>query len=294
MEGKHYEHQHVSSFVLGWVRQCGACCIPCGSNDAAKGSAGSAAKGSGKTIYVLTPSEDHGWTGSVATFAKEKIEEVNKAGVYKAELQTADSASKQIQEVEDILAGNTDEIAGIVIQPMDDTVQSAIQSIVDAGIPYVAFDRIIEAVADTAVSNVKGDNEGIGAGSAAYFVENGMKPGDKVYVYQGDTSSVTTLRDSGFGEYLTGKIEFDGKKIADDAKWTEDQVNDAVTKSGAMNWSRSDTKASFESLMGDEVLRRGRRACHGYPRGPQRRRHLRCYQGQDLCHQAVHHRLRRP
>ena len=199
----------------------------CGSNDAAKGSAGSAAKGSGKTIYVLTPSEDHGWTGSVATFAKEKIEEVNKAGVYKAELQTADSASKQIQEVEDILAGNTDEIAGIVIQPMDDTVQSAIQSIVDAGIPYVAFDRIIEAVADTAVSNVKGDNEGIGAGSAAYFVENGMKPGDKVYVYQGDTSSVTTLRDSGFGEYLTGKIEFDGKKIAD-------------------------TKASFESLMGDE------------------------------------------
>ena len=52
--------------------------------------------------------------------------------------------------------------------------------------------------------------------------------------------------------YLTGKIEFDGKKIADDAKWTEDQVNDAVTKSGAMNWSRSDTKASFESLMGDE------------------------------------------
>lgn len=224
----------------------------CGSNDAAKGSAGSAAKGSGKTIYVLTPSEDHGWTGSVATFAKEKIEEVNKAGVYKAELQTADSASKQIQEVEDILAGDTDEIAGIVIQPMDDTVQSAIQSIVDAGIPYVAFDRIIEAVADTAVSNVKGDNEGIGAGSAAYFVENGMKPGDKVYVYQGDTSSVTTLRDSGFGEYLTGKIEFDGKKIADDAKWTEDQVNDAVTKSGAMNWSRSDTKASFESLMGDE------------------------------------------
>ena len=27
-------------------------------------------------IYVLTAPEDHGWTGSVATFAKEKIEEV--------------------------------------------------------------------------------------------------------------------------------------------------------------------------------------------------------------------------
>lgn len=27
-------------------------------------------------IYVLTAPEDHGWTGSVATFAKEKVEEV--------------------------------------------------------------------------------------------------------------------------------------------------------------------------------------------------------------------------
>lgn len=226
----------------------------CGNSGGTAGSAtGSAAKeSSGKMIYVLTPSEDHGWTGSVATFAKEKIEEVNKAGVYTAELQTADSASKQISEVEDILAGDTSKIAGIVIQPMDDTVQSAIQSIVDAGIPYVAFDRIIEAVASTAVSNVKGDNEGIGAGSAAYFVEQGMKPGDKVYIYQGDTSSVTTLRDSGFTKYLKGEIEFDGKKIDDAAKWTDDQL-DAIAKSGAMNWSRSDTKASYESLMGDEA-----------------------------------------
>ena len=28
-------------------------------------------------IYVLTAPEDHGWSGSVATFAKEKIDEVN-------------------------------------------------------------------------------------------------------------------------------------------------------------------------------------------------------------------------
>ena len=28
-------------------------------------------------IYVMTSTEDHGWTGSVATFAKEKVEELN-------------------------------------------------------------------------------------------------------------------------------------------------------------------------------------------------------------------------
>ena len=201
-------------------------------------------------IYVLTAPEDHGWTGSVATFAKEKVEEVNNEGKYSAEVITCDDASYQINQIEDIIAKGEKNIS-VVIQPIDDTVQSAIQELVDANIPYVAFDRIIDGVASSAVSNVKGDNEGIGAGSAAYFVSLGMKPGDKVYVYEGDTSSVTTLRNQGFTEYLLGNIEFDGQKIADDAKWTEDQVKSAITYSGAMNWSRSDTKAAFETLMGD-------------------------------------------
>ena len=77
-----------------------------------------------------------------------------------------------------------------------------------------------------------------------------MKPGEKVYVYEGDTSSVTSLRDKGFTDYLTGKLEFNGKKIADDKKWSDSDVK-AIKFSGAMNWSRSDTKTSFESLMSD-------------------------------------------
>lgn len=210
----------------------------------------SAGESASTHIYVLTAPEDHGWTGSVATFAKEKVEEVNGEGKYSAEVITCDDASYQINQIEDIIAKGEKDIA-VVIQPIDDTVQSAIQGLADAGVPYVAFDRIIDGVQDSAVANVKGDNEGIGAGSAAYFVSLGLKPGDKVYVYEGDTSSVTTLRNQGFTEYLTGELEFDGKKIADDAKWTEDQVNNSITYSGAMNWSRSDTKASFETLMGD-------------------------------------------
>ena len=123
-------------------------------------------EGDAAHIYVLTAPEDHGWTGSVATFAKEKIEEVNDAGTYSAELITSADAAEQIVNIEDIIAAGEDNIA-VVIQPIDDTVQSAIQQLVDAEIPYVAFDRIIEGVADSAVSNVKGDNEGIGAACAA-------------------------------------------------------------------------------------------------------------------------------
>ena len=183
-------------------------------------------------IYVLTAPEDHGWTGSVATFAKEKVEEVNNDGKYTAELITSANAAEQIVNIEDIVASGEDNIA-VVIQPIDDTVQSAIQQLVDAEIPYVAFDRIIDGVSSSAVSNVKGDNEGIGAAAAAYFVSEGMTPGEAVYVYEGDTSSVTSLRDSGFTEYLTGELEYDGETIADDKKWTEDDLK-SITYSGAV------------------------------------------------------------
>ena len=209
----------------------------------------SSEKVGGTHIYVLTAAEDHGWTGSVATFAKEKVEEVNGEGTYSAEVITSANANEQITKLEDIVASGEKDIA-VVIQPMDDTVQSAIQQLVDAEIPFVAFDRIIDAVSAAAVSNVKGDNQGIGAGAAGKNIEKGMKPGAKLNVYEGDTSSVTTLRDGGFTEYLTGELEFGGSKIADDAKWTEDDL-DSITYSGAMNWSRSDTKASYETLMGD-------------------------------------------
>lgn len=223
----------------------------CSGGTTTEGSAaGSAAAAAGGHIVVLTASPDHGWTGQVGAFAQEKVDEINEAGAYTAELQTAGAASDQIAQVEDILAG--DAPAGIVIQPLDDTVQSAIQQIADAEVPYVAFDRIIEAVQETAVANVKGDNSGIGAGSAAYFVENGMMPGDAVYIYQGDTSSVTTLRDNGFTDYLLGNLEFDGATVPEDKKWTQEQIDSAITKSGAMNWSRSDTKAAFETLLADE------------------------------------------
>lgn len=203
----------------------------------------------GAHIYVLTVPEDHGWTGSVATFAKEKIQEVNGKGTYTAELITSANAAEQIRNIEDIVSKGEKNIA-MVIQPIDDTVQSAIQGVIDAGIPYVAFDRIIDGVAAKAVSNVKGDNSGIGAGAAAYFVSLVLTPGEAIYVYEGDTSSVTTLRDEGFTKYLTGELDFGGETIAEDKKWTQDDLT-SITFSGAMNWSRSDTKTAFESLMGD-------------------------------------------
>jgi ribose transport system substrate-binding protein len=203
-----------------------------------------------KTVYILTPTEDHGWTGSVATFAKMSAEEINKAGEYKAEVVTAGDPAEQITQIEDIVANEAANVAGVVILPQDNTLEFAIRQLVDAKIPYVAFDRIIDEVKDDAVANVSGDNTGVGVAVAAYFVEQGMKPGDEVVVFEGDTSSVTTNRDDGFKSYLLGEAEYKGEKIADDLKWTEDDLA-KLTFSGAMNWSRSAAKEYFENLMSD-------------------------------------------
>ena len=191
-----------------------------------------------KTIYILTPTEDHGWTGSVATFAKMSAEEINNAGAYKAEVKTAASAAEQIPQIEDIIANDAANVAGVVILPQDDTVEFAIQQLVDVEIPYVAFDRIIAGVQDSAVANVKGDNAGVGKAVAEYFISLGMKAGDEVIVFEGDTSSVTADRDEGFTSYLK------------EQGWTEDDLA-KITFSGAMNWSRSAAKEYFESLMSD-------------------------------------------
>ena len=76
-----------------------------------------AAEGDSTHIYVLTAPEDHCWTGSVATFAKEKIEEVNDEGTYTAELITSADAAEQIVNIEDIIAAGEENIA-VVIQPL--------------------------------------------------------------------------------------------------------------------------------------------------------------------------------
>ena len=52
------------------------------------------------SIIVLTAPEDHGWTGSVATFAKEKAKEITAQGKYDVEVITCDNAGYQINQIE--------------------------------------------------------------------------------------------------------------------------------------------------------------------------------------------------
>ena len=211
------------------------------------GSTGAAAN-SKKTIYVLAPNPDHGWTGAIGVFAKEKVDALNAEGKYNVVLQTFATADDQIKQIEDIVANSKgDGSVGVAMLPAGGDVENAIRQLADAKIPYTAADRIIPSVKDTAVSNIKYDNVEIGAAAAAYLVGNGMKEGDKVVVIEGDGSSADTERTDGFNGYaVTAKkcVAVTGKKI--DAPWSSLA---SVSYSGATGWNPANAQAYFETYM---------------------------------------------
>ncbi len=190
----------------------------------------------GKEVAVIVPSADHGWTGAVLTYAQEKAEALSKDGNYEVKVYAATDVENQIQQVDDLLS-NPDALAGIVILPYDNGLQSTLEKIATADIPFVQFDRVIESdiINEKVIANVKGDNEGIGYETAKRFIEKGLSKNDYVYEMIGDNSSVPELRSKGFRAYLS------------EQGWTDEEIEKVVVKSAATGWSRDTGKELFES-----------------------------------------------
>lgn len=199
-----------------------------------------APSGDQKEIAVFVPSADHGWTGAVLEYAQGKTDEMNADssinGSYVTKVYAATDVENQIQQVDDLLA-NPDKVAGIVILPYDNGLQSELEKIAAAKIPFVQFDRAIssEAIDATVVANVKGDNEGIGYETAKRLLADGLDKDDYVYELIGDNSSVPELRSNGF------------RKGLQEAGWTDEEIDKVVVKSAATGWSRDTGKELFES-----------------------------------------------
>ena len=181
-------------------------------------------------IAVLVPNADHGWTGAVLSYAEEKVAEINAAGTYTATVISSSNPADQIAQVEDIIANQS--AKSIVILPQDNTLEATMKKLVDSAIPFVMFDRVIDSVAASAVSSVKGDNEGIGIETAKRFIAAGLKPGDKVLIIPGDNSSVPQMRNKGFFDTLLAN------------GWTQEQV-DAIPSTAYTGWSRAEGKKLF-------------------------------------------------
>ena len=191
-------------------------------------------KSKGTDIAVLVPNADHGWTGSVMTYAEEYVAKINAEGKYTAVVITSTDAANQISQIEDLIENKT--AKHVVILPQDNTVEASMKKLAASGIPFVMFDRIIDSVAADAVASVKGDNNGIGAETAKRFIANGMKPGDKILIIPGDNSSVPGMRNDGF------------KGVLAENGWTQEQI-DAIESTDYTGWSRAKGKELFTAWL---------------------------------------------
>lgn len=181
-------------------------------------------------IAILVPNADHGWTGAVLTYSEEKAAEINAAGVYSVAVLPASDQANQIALLEDIIENKS--AGNVVILPYDNTLETTMRKLVDSGIPFVMYDRVIDTVYDACVSSVKGDNEGIGIATAERFVASGLQPGDPVLIIPGDNSSVPQMRNDGFFSTLLAN------------GWTEDQIR-AIHSTDYTGWSRAQGKQLF-------------------------------------------------
>ena len=158
------------------------------------------------TYYVLGPTPDHGWTAQAGAYAQEAVDKITAEGKYKAVYIPASSGEEQVDQCNTIIANG--DAALVVMMALDDSAQAGQEALYFEGIPFISFDRIIEATEQYALLNASGDNWQCGAGIAYWLQKNGMQPGDTVVVLYGDNGTVCSRRQEGFEQFLRGEIEY--------------------------------------------------------------------------------------
>ena len=214
------------------------------------------AEASGSTLYVMGPTPDHGWTAQAGAYAEAKCAEITEAGEYKAVYMAASTGEEQVDQVNTIIANG--DAVGVVMMALDDSAQAGQEALYAEGIPFISFDRIIEATEKYAILNASGDNWQCGAGIAYWLQKNGMQPGDTVVTLYGDNGTVCKRREEGFRQFLKGEIEYSDKALGQSFSTTEtwdDAALDAVfnTYSVVCNWSADGAYGYVEQKM-DEIV----------------------------------------
>ena len=178
-----------------------------------------------KTVYIMGPTPDHGWTAQAGTYADQKAKEITDAGQYKGVYMAASSGEEQVDQCNQIVANG--DAAIVVMMPLEDSAAAGQEALYAAGIPFISFDRIIESTEKYAALNTSGDNWAVGAGIAYWFQQNGFKPGDTIVVLYGDNGTVCSRRQEGFEQFLQGTRKYEDQNLGtfETAEtWTPEQT----------------------------------------------------------------------
>lgn len=159
---------------------------------------GAGADLSGKLLGVVTPAADHGFTAESIQHCEAEVKAMAEKYGFKYKFMTAAESGEQSNAVETILALKPD--AFILWPVTGDELRSAAQSVSDAGIPLIIYDRLIEGFEPT--SWIMGDNDTIGEDAGKYFNEyfkDDLAAGEVgILEFKGDSSTVPMQRSNGF------------------------------------------------------------------------------------------------
>ena len=209
-----------------------------------------------KTIYVLGPTPDHGWTAQAGSYAQAKCEEITAKGEIKAVYMAASSGEEQVDQCNTIIANG--DASGVVMMALEDSAAAGQEALYAEKIPFISFDRFIESTMDYAILNYSGNNWQCGAGIAYWLQQNGMKPGDTVVTLYGDNGTVCKYREEGFRDFLKGNIDYSDKATGESYHttevWTDAQLDPVFnTYSVVCNWSADGAYDYLEQKL-DEIV----------------------------------------
>ena len=153
-------------------------------------------------VGIASPDNTHGWVAGVAYFA----EKYCKDNGYEYKVTTASDAAEMAANLSDLVAWG----ATLVVSfPQWAGMETAMQEVIDAGIPVVNFDVDVDC---QGIYKVTGDNYDMGYQSAKFIIE---KAGDAATIAVLDvpsSGSVAELRKQGFYDYLT-EVGYDQSNI---------------------------------------------------------------------------------
>ena len=208
----------------------------------------------GKTIYVMGPTPDHGWTAQAGAYAEQKVAQINEKGEYKAVYLPASSGEQQVDQVQTIIANG--DAAGVVFFALEDSAKAGQEALIAEKIPFISFDRIIEGPDKYAILNASGDNWQCGAGIAYWLQQKGMEPGATMVTLIGDNGTVCSRRQEGFEQFLRGEIEYSdkhtGQKYKTTTVWTQEQIDALCADYKVVcNWSADGAYGYLEQKMAE-------------------------------------------
>ena len=153
-------------------------------------------------VGIAAPDVTHGWVAGVAYYA----EKYCKDNGIEYMVTTSKDAAEMTTALDDLVAWGA---TVIVSWPQWTGMETALQGIIDMGIPVVNFDVDVDC---EGIYKVTGDNYDMGYQSAKYIVEKVGEAANIVVMDVPSSGSVCELRKQGFYDYLN-EIGYDQSNI---------------------------------------------------------------------------------